>query len=298
MVEKLLYSLGPVIAVLIGEHIILRLVYRKKSSIERLFIGVSNSAKSDWVMAGFWYIAFKFKAMRPFISFITLPGLAFLGLKWLQPYLQWSGLFGQHLLENPVAQIILWFILYDFTHYLAHVLMHRSSALWRFHRLHHAATEFTILNGIRTSLPEHFFNKLVSFFLLGSLLGIPKPEILYVVMFIRRVVDLIQHSDLPWDYGIAGYVIASPRYHRLHHSNQPEDYDSNYGNIFSFWDYLFGTTSIRYCNSRSIADTCHLGLKTKEESIKLNRWETALINETIFHYAWEALRRFLNIKLA
>lgn len=298
MLEKLLYSVGPVVVVLLGEHIILKYVYRKKSSIERLFIGVSDSAKSDWIMAGFYYIAFKFKAIRPVISFITLPGLALLGLKWLQPYLPWSGIFGQHLPEKLVVQIIIWLILYDFTHYIAHVLMHRSPALWRFHKLHHAATEFTILNGIRISLSERFFNTLVSFLVLWILLGIPRPEIFYFVVFIRRIVDLIQHSDLPWDYGIVGYVIASPRYHRLHHSNQPEDYDSNYGNIFSFWDYLFGTTSPRYRHSALTADTCNLGLATEKETLRFNRWETALINETIFQYGWATIRKFSNSKKA
>lgn len=292
MLQKVFYSVGPVVVVLLAEHIILKYIYGKKSSIERLFIGVSDSAKSDWLMAIFYYIVFKFQPIRTIASLITLPGLIFLGLKWLQNYFQWSGIFGLHLPESNAASFAIWFVLYDFTRYQSHVLMHKSPWFWRFHKLHHAATEFTILTGIRTSLSERFFNEIVTFVVLVTLLGVPRPEIFIFVVFIRRVIDLIQHSDLPWDYGTCGYLIASPRFHRLHHSNQSQDYDSNYGDIFSFWDYLFSTTSTRYRDSPSIADECNLGLATEMESSKFNQWETALFHETLLQHGWATLQKF------
>jgi len=249
MFEKILISVGPVIVVLLVEHLILKYVYGKTSSIERLFIGVSDSAKSDWVMATFYYFVFKFGPIKRVVSFITLPGLVYVGLGWLNKHFQWSGLFGLQLPESHAANFVLWFVLFDFARYISHFLMHKSPWLWRFHNLHHAATEFNILNGIRVSLSEYFFNKVVSIVVLLILLGVPRPESFFFVMLIYRIFDLIQHSDLPWDYGIFRYLIVSPRFHRFHHSNQPQDLDSNYGNIFSFWDYLFGTTSSRYRNS-------------------------------------------------
>lgn len=291
MLEKILYSTGPVIVVLLGEHFILKYFYGKKSSIERLLGSVSDSAKSDWTMAWFYYVFYKFSVIRPAISLITIPGLAFLALKWLKSHLSWSGLFTQIVPDNPALQIAIWLVLFDGSHYVAHVLMHNSPMLWRFHRLHHAATEFTILNGIRTSLSEHFLNKFFAFFILWVLLGLPKPEIIFIVIFIRRAIDLIQHSDLPWDYGKIGYVLVSPRYLRFHHSNRPVDYNSNYGDIFSFWDYLFGTTSKRYQHSPSVADVCDLGLETSKESSLFNRWSTVLFQETITLYVWNKLRK-------
>jgi sterol desaturase/sphingolipid hydroxylase (fatty acid hydroxylase superfamily) len=157
--------------------------------------------------------------------------------------------------------------------------MHKSTALWRFHKLHHAAKEFTILNGIRTSLSEHFLNKISIFVVLWILLGIPRPEIFYAVVFIRRIVDLLQHSDLPSQQSACRLRLKLWRY-------------------FSFWDYLFGTTSPRYRHSPLTADTCNLGLATEKESITFNRWKTVLINETIFQYAWATIRNFLNLKKA
>lgn len=290
MLEKLLYATGPVIFVLLAEHIVLKHFYGKKTSIERLCRSVTESAKSDWLMALFYYVAFKFPLIRSVVSLITLPGLAYMALKYLEPYIQWPGMVSGYLPDSVVANIVIWLVLYDLTHYISHVLMHKSGWLWRMHKLHHAATEFTILTGVRISPSEHFFNSLVSFAILVMLLGMPRPEIFYVVVFIRRVVDLIQHSDLPWDYGLFGYLVASPRFHRLHHSNHPQDYDSNYGDVFAFWDHLFGTVSKRYRRSPVLADSCDLGLETETESSKFNRWKTALFHETLLQYAWSLFR--------
>jgi sterol desaturase/sphingolipid hydroxylase (fatty acid hydroxylase superfamily) len=58
----------------------------------------------------------------------------------------------------------------------------------------------------------------------------------------RRVIDLYQHSMLPWTYGWLGrWLVYSPIGHRLHHSAEEEHWNRNYGDIFVIWDRLFGT---------------------------------------------------------
>ena len=52
------------------------------------------------------------------------------------------------------------------------------------------------------------------------------------------------HSNLNWDFGPLKYVFVSPRFHRYHHSTVDASRHKNFGGLFSFWDYLFGTA---YC---------------------------------------------------
>jgi hypothetical protein len=86
-------------------------------------------------------------------------------------------------------------------------------------------------------------------------------------------------------------LIVGLRFHQMHHSNHPADYDSNYGNLFTFWDALFQTGSKRYRHKGSeVADTVPLGRSTKPETAAFNRWHFALINETWIHYGLIRLR--------
>ena len=64
---------------------------------------------------------------------------------------------------------------------------------------------------------------------------------------------------------------VSPRFHRLHHSKVMEDRDVNYGNIFAFWDHLFGTIAPRYSADPANADDCPLGLDEPESEARYNQ---------------------------
>jgi sterol desaturase/sphingolipid hydroxylase (fatty acid hydroxylase superfamily) len=204
-----------------------------------------------WFM---FYVAWPL--VQTIATVITIPGIVYLAVTRLSVHGGWTGIFGGYMPENQVLVIVIWMLALDFSLYVSHVLMHRVPWLWHFHKLHHAATEFNIITGIRFSLAERLFNDLTIFFFLTMVLGLPSPDVAFTVMFLYRVIDLLQHSDLPWDYGIFGYAIASPRYHRMHHSNCTDDSNANYGNIFSFWDYLFGTLASRYRQSSQVADSC------------------------------------------
>ena len=52
---------------------------------------------------------------------------------------------------------------------------------------------------------------------------------------------LMVHANLDWDLGLLRCVIASPVFHRWHHSKNPEAVDKNFAALFVFWDALFGT---------------------------------------------------------
>ena len=265
--DKVILLWLPLFLVMVVEHLFLVYVYGKYSSLQRLF-KPSSSAKTDISIWCVFYLLWPY--LRVVASLITIPGILFLVLKYFSGVMQWQAPLQPLMPPNPVLAGVIWLIAIDFAVYVAHLSMHKFSFLWTFHKVHHAATEFNVITGTRVALPEKFTNDIAIFFFVAIVLGIPKPEVGFAVLFVRRLVDLLQHSDLPWDFGPLGFIIASPRFHRMHHSSNSADHDSNFGNIFAFWDYLFGTVAVRYRVSKSAADHCVLGLADREETSRIN----------------------------
>jgi len=275
---------GPLVIILIGEHILLTYRYRKTSSLTRLTSMRTASSRTDGVYFTFYYVIIGHVAA--FLHWFFLPGIAYVGLLYLHQTYQFGGLFSGLMPTNGVIAIIVWLLLLDLSIFCAHIAMHKVPGLWRFHRLHHAATEFNIVTGTRVSLAEKFLTDIFILGVLTIIFGIARPETLMWVLFVRKFVDIVQHSDLPWDYGPFGYVIASPRFHRMHHSRHTSDYDANYGDIFTIWDYLFRTVAPRYREDPALADSCELGLHDDAETQDVNRTIPAILRESVFHYVF------------
>jgi sterol desaturase/sphingolipid hydroxylase (fatty acid hydroxylase superfamily) len=142
-------------------------------------------------------------------------------------------------LPMPV-QVIAYFVLYDFVSYWYHRWCHRSKRLWRLHRYHHESTTFLVLTGDRVHPGELAIRQwlmLMPLLVLGTPAVIPP-----IVWMVRAAVDLLQHSMLPWTYGVLGrWVVFSPVGHRIHHSPMSEHRGRNLGDILTIWDRLFGT---------------------------------------------------------
>lgn len=140
-----------------------------------------------------------------------------------------------------VPKAILFIALIDGFEYMMHRTYHRYGWLWCFHCVHHSPTQLTPLTKFRV----HFVDmtlfgtvKAVPMMMLGSL-GLDWMPFL-PLMFLQ----VFSHFDLDVHYGpILGRILVSPRYHRVHHSSDPAQYNTNFGIIFSFWDYLFGTAA-------------------------------------------------------
>jgi len=80
-----------------------------------------------------------------YIRFVTVPGLALAALFWLNKTFQWHGLFGGKLFESYALNFTVWYLVYDFAHYLAHYLLYRIPFLWQLHKLRHSATEMNVV---------------------------------------------------------------------------------------------------------------------------------------------------------
>jgi sterol desaturase/sphingolipid hydroxylase (fatty acid hydroxylase superfamily) len=52
---------------------------------------------------------------------------------------------------------------------------------------------------------------------------------------------IVIHANIRWTFGPLRHVIATPAFHRWHHTSASEGLDKNFGGLFLFWDRLFGT---------------------------------------------------------
>ncbi len=146
------------------------------------------------------------------------------------------------ILENSWVTIVLSILILDVLIYGQHVVFHKISWLWRFHRMHHSDTHIDVTTGIRFHPIEIILSLLIKFAAI-VVLGIPALAIL-LFEIILNATSMITHSNLSiplWLDKLLRTVFVTPDMHRVHHSVYRNETDSNYGFNFSFWDRLFGT---------------------------------------------------------
>lgn len=137
---------------------------------------------------------------------------------------------------RSAAVFALVFVLSDLVGYAVHRAMHRVPWLWRFHRLHHEATAPMWLDAWRQH-PVDFVLHGLAVGLPGALLGASLSEVASVVL-LRKAFTTFLHANVPVDFG---RLLASPRFHALHHDADPRRHDTNFAGTFPAWDVLFGT---------------------------------------------------------
>jgi sterol desaturase/sphingolipid hydroxylase (fatty acid hydroxylase superfamily) len=147
------------------------------------------------------------------------------------------------LLEGlPIAVVgLIYLITIDCVSYWIHRAEHAIPLLWQFHSVHHAPEEINFLTAYRV----HPFSRLLWGFsevIVLILLGVP-PTWWLPFTLARGFLASVQHTELDWRYGRLYPILVSPVFHRLHHSNDRRDFDSNYSQLFSIWDFLFGTAN-------------------------------------------------------
>ena len=149
------------------------------------------------------------------------------------PVLEWLGA-GRA--TRSVAMFALVFVVSDLVGYWVHRAMHRVPFLWRFHSLHHEATELHWLDAWRQH-PLDFVIHGIAVGIPGALLGASLSELASVVV-LRKAFTTFLHANLTLDFGL---VLASPVFHARHHSADPKHYDTNFAGTFPIWDVVFGT---------------------------------------------------------
>jgi sterol desaturase/sphingolipid hydroxylase (fatty acid hydroxylase superfamily) len=126
--------------------------------------------------------------------------------------------------------------------YLVHLIEHKVKFLWRFHLIHHTDTWVDTTSGNRHHPGESVIR--FAFTTLGVLIVGSPIWMIFMYQTISIVSTQFTHANitLPKRLDVfLSYFIVSPNMHKVHHHFMLPYTDSNYGNIFSVWDRLFGT---------------------------------------------------------
>ncbi|MBK8279545.1 MAG: sterol desaturase family protein [Saprospiraceae bacterium] len=143
---------------------------------------------------------------------------------------------------STIWQVLIAFLVLDLFYYLYHVVMHRYNLLWKVHAVHHSDT---VLN-VSTSLREHPFETVIrlSLYILCCCAIGPLLWIILFHQFVQVLSKIIIHSNIrlpdKFDY-LLSFVFITPNMHQVHHHFKRPYTDSNFGDLFSIWDRLFGT---------------------------------------------------------
>lgn len=140
-------------------------------------------------------------------------------------------------IETALAVVLL-----DYTLYLWHVLTHKISFLWRFHKIHHADLDLTASTAIRFHFGEIAISVL---FRTGQILIIGvSPNALKIWQTLLFASIFFHHSNikLPKDFEeTLQKIMMTPRLHGIHHSAEEDEMNSNWSSGLTVWDFLHGT---------------------------------------------------------
>jgi len=149
---------------------------------------------------------------------------------------------------NPWLALLVFFVLNDFVQWLTHVILHRFTFLWRFHKVHHSVEEMGFAAHLRYHWMENIIYKPLKTFAV-MLIGGFEPEQAFMVHYISIAIGHLNHANVNLSYGPLKYIFNNPKMHIWHHAYElPEDrkHGVNFGISLSIWDYIFRTNYIPY----------------------------------------------------
>lgn len=144
------------------------------------------------------------------------------------------------------ASVMVSFLLLDLAGYVFHRASHEVPLLWRLHRVHHTDQNVDA----STTFRAHPLSLLVFIgfdFIIVYAMGIaPVGVLVYAVC--KSLTMWLSHADITPSSRISALfssLLVTPAFHHKHHSAEQIHTDSNYGEVLTIWDRLFGTMSTR-----------------------------------------------------
>jgi len=158
----------------------------------------------------------------------------------------------------------------DFAVYLQHVMFHAVPLLWRLHRVHHADADIDVTTGARFHPIEILLSMLIKFAAI-AVLGAPAAAVL-VFEVLLNATAMFNHANLrlpePVDQ-LLRRILVTPEMHRIHHSMEPAEANSNFGFNLPWWDRLCGTYRERARLPQESMAIGVKGLTGRDEAVKL-----------------------------
>lgn len=130
----------------------------------------------------------------------------------------------------------------DLVIYLQHVMVHAVPLLWRLHRVHHADPDCDVTTGARFHPVEIVLSMLIK----SAAIMVLGPPVVAVILFevLLNATAMFNHGNvrLPARLDrVLRYFVVTPDMHRVHHSMEVDETNSNFGFNLPWWDRLFGT---------------------------------------------------------
>jgi sterol desaturase/sphingolipid hydroxylase (fatty acid hydroxylase superfamily) len=146
--------------------------------------------------------------------------------------------------HGPLAALPLWLqavlalVLADFMMYWLHRMFHRSG-FWKYHAIHHSSEDVDWISAARFH-PVNLLLGTIGIDVALLLSGISPVALVWFGPF-NIFHSAFVHANLNWTLGPFRYVLATPMFHRWHHTSREEGGDTNFAGTFPLWDILFGT---------------------------------------------------------
>lgn len=211
--------------------------------LEILFPWRKNQSiiRKDFWLDGF-YMFFNF-----FVFAIVISGIyKIMGLLFTDINISSKSLVIVDIRNLPMwLQLVVFFIILDFVQWFTHIMLHKFSFLWQFHKVHHSVKEMGFAAHLRYHWMENILYKPLKTFGV-MILGGFEPEQAFIVHFFAIAIGHLNHANIKITWGPLKYIFNNPVMHLYHHAYVlPEGkYGINYGISLSLWDYIFKTNYI------------------------------------------------------
>jgi sterol desaturase/sphingolipid hydroxylase (fatty acid hydroxylase superfamily) len=133
------------------------------------------------------------------------------------------------------------FVIYDFFYYWFHRISHERQIFWASHVAHHQSEDYNLSTALRQTGTGAFVSWV--FYIPMFLIGIPS-YVFISVASLNLIYQFWVHSEhIPKLGWFENYFVTASN-HRVHHAQNEQYIDKNYGGVFIVWDRMFGTHKI------------------------------------------------------
>jgi len=217
----------------------------------------SNVVYATIILAALWELAAPLRPLAHSLRTRWVTNIALAAVNWLLAYglrflvpLQAAVVAEQHgwglmhaIGAPQLAAIALGVVLLDLYAYGVHRLSHAVPLLWRLHRVHHSDLDVDFTTTHRHHPADTLIKAPIQAGGVLILGAAPGAVLLWVVL--EQVCQILAHSNVRISERVDGalrrHLVVTPGMHRVHHSAQRRETDSNFGQVFPWWDRLFGT---------------------------------------------------------
>jgi alkylglycerol monooxygenase len=126
----------------------------------------------------------------------------------------------------------------DFVWYWYHRLGHEVNFFWAAHIVHHHSEEFNFTAAARITTFQAIIR--TGFWCVLPLIGF-HPTMVITMLIVHGSYSFFTHTQLIGKIKWLEYVFVTPSVHGVHHASNEKYLDKNYGDMFTFWDRIFGT---------------------------------------------------------